>query len=223
MRWQSSGQSCISPSMAFPLVLVLSRCSAPQMYYTQTVPAWLHPWQRPLAPETCTRLPACEGRATRESWASACRLRSAKSPQREPADVMACCAGGREVCQHFADHRRELEPVPRTWRGDNDVAGAGQMIDEKVTVGGHGVETGRGGDDLPICHWEMLRNGAADQCLVARRHGSIVRVRIDSFVAVVMLGDLDCRAPARAVRRRDAVMHAMPAFDNEHRELTRRR
>ena len=52
---------------------------------------------------------------------------------------------------------------------------------------------------------------------------SIVRVRIDRFVAVVMLGDLDCRAPAGTVRRRDAVMHAMPAFNNEHRELTRRR
>src|SRR3954453_19441371 len=88
---------------------------------------------------------------------------SAKSPQREPADIMTCRAGGGEVSQHLADHRRELEAMPRTRRGGNDVGSAGQMVDQKVTVGGHGVETGRGGDELPICHWEMLRNGAADQ------------------------------------------------------------
>src|SRR5207342_2658415 len=114
--------------------------------YTQTMPAWLHPWLAGFIAETCARLPACEGRATRESGASACRRGSAKSPQREPADVMACRAGGREVCQHFADHRCELETMTRTRRGGNDIGSVGQMVDEKVTVGGHGVETGRGAD-----------------------------------------------------------------------------
>src|SRR4029078_9648690 len=159
MRWQSSGQFCISPSMVFPLVLVLSRCTALQMTIRKPCrPGCIYGGglRRNLRKVTRVR-GACNPRI----MGSACPCGSAKSPQREPADIMACRPGGGEVGQHLADHRRELEPVSRTWRGENDAAGTGQLVDEKVTVGGHGVETGRCSDEFPICHWQMLRNGAA--------------------------------------------------------------
>jgi hypothetical protein len=42
----------------------------------------------------------------------------------------------------------------------------------------------------------MVGNGGADQRLVFRRHGSIISVGVDRFVAVVMLGDLISVEPA---------------------------
>src|SRR5439155_961804 len=78
-----------------------------------------------------------------------------------------------------------------------------------------------GGDESTVRPRNMLGEGRADQRLIVRRHRSVVSVRIDRFVAVVMLGDLDpgLEVPARW----NAVVHAMAAFDDEHRDASGRK
>src|SRR5262245_11692818 len=60
MRWQSSGQSCINPSMVFPLVLAYGVGVRTEDLDTQAAPVRLHP-------DTGLRLPARRVRATGDS------------------------------------------------------------------------------------------------------------------------------------------------------------
>src|SRR6516164_2834242 len=115
MRWQSNGQSCISPSMAFSLGSCLSRrsmdISAPNG------PTWLHRVARQGYPRLVPAQPE------KSSLSKRC---VSKPAQRETRDVMGCCSRGREVGEDLPDHRCEFETVTRTGRGDDDVGSPGQ-------------------------------------------------------------------------------------------------
>src|SRR5215475_2275129 len=165
------------------------------------------------------RLPACRGRATGEYGHPAGG--SAKSPEGKPSDVMGRRTGGGEVAQNLADHRRELEAMTGAGRSDDDIGGAGQAIDDEIAVGSHGVEAGFGGDEPAVRRRDMFGHGGADQCLVRRRHRSVVGVGVDRFVAMVVLGNFD--ATVDACLGWNAVMHAMPALDDEYWSATARK
>ena len=75
---------------------------------------------------------------------------STETRQPEAADVVAWGTRRREVGENFADDRRKLETVTGAGRRKDDVAVAGQAIDEEVAVGGHRIETGLGGDQRPV-------------------------------------------------------------------------
>ncbi len=132
---------------------------------------------------------------------------------------MARRAVGGEVGEDLADHRRELEAVAGAGRGDDDLRRARQTVDQEIAVRGHGVETGLGRDHAAIRGGKMRRDGGADQGLVGRRYGPIATLRIDPLVTMMMLGDLD--AAADAGPRRNAVVHAVPALQDEDREVLR--
>src|SRR5262249_5305550 len=145
---------------------------------------------------------------------------SAKSPERKPRDGMGGCTPGREVGQDLADHRRKLEAMTRAGRSDDDIGSAGQAIDEEVAVGSHGVQAGLGGDEPAVRRRNMFGDGGADQCLVRRGHRSVVGVGVDRFVTMVVLGDFD--ASVDTSLGWNAVMHAMPALDDEYRSAAAR-
>src|SRR5262245_4492463 len=146
---------------------------------------------------------------------------AAKSPEGKASHVMGRRTGGGEVAQNLADHRRELEAMTGAGRSDDDIGGAGQAIDDEIAVGSHGVEAGLGGDEPAVCRRDMFGHGGADQCLVRRRHRSVVGVGVDRFVTMVVLGNFD--ATVDACLGWNAVMHAMPALDDEYRSAAARK
>ena len=102
----------------------------------------------------------------------------------------------REIGENFADHRRELEAVAGAGRRDHDRGGAGQPVDDEIAVRRDGVEAGPGVDAaVPFARRQMVGDRGADQRLVLGRNSSVIAVRVDRFVAMVMLCDLDAAPP----------------------------
>ncbi len=66
----------------------------------------------------------------------------------------------------------------------------GQAIDEEIAVGGHGVEARFGGDEPPVRRRNVIGDRGTDQRLVVRQHRSLIRVGVDRFIAVVVLGGI---------------------------------
>src|SRR5262245_56825348 len=165
------------------------------------------------------RLPACRGRATGEYAASRWRLSQIAQGKTERCHGRR--TGGSEVGQNLADQRRKLEAMTGAGRSDDDIGGAGQAIDDEIAVGSHGVEAGLGGDEPAVRRRDMFGHGGADQCLVRRRHRSVVGVGVDRFVTMVVLGNFD--AIVDACLGWNAVMHAMPALDDEYRSAAARK
>src|SRR5262249_33382070 len=137
-----------------------------------------------------------------------------ETPERKARNVMARCTRGGKIGQNLADHRREFEAMTGAGRSDDDVGGAGQAIDEEIAVGGHSVQAGLGGDEAAVRRRDMFGGGGADQPLVRSGHRSVVGVRVNRFVAMVVLGDLDARLDAALGR--NSIVHAMPARDDEY-------
>src|SRR5262245_6479529 len=130
-RWQSSGQSCISPSMAFSPPNGMTLGPAPRL------------------PEPAPRLPGRRCRATASqvtSWQIrtalplGCEPQSAKAVERKTRDILRRPAAGREIGQDFTDHRRKFEAVAGAGRGHDDIRRIGDAVDEEIAVRGHGVE-----------------------------------------------------------------------------------
>src|SRR5262249_7268185 len=90
----------------------------------------------------------------------------------------------------------------------------GQAIDEKIAVGGHGVQAGLGGNEPAVRRRDMFGDGGADQRLVRGRDPSVVGVGVDRFVTMVVLGDLD--ASLDAGLGRNSIVHAMPGLAYEY-------
>ena len=111
-----------------------------------------------------------------------------------------------------------LKPCPEHGEATMMFAWPGSAIDQKVAVRRHRVEAGLGVDEPPVRRRDMLGDRRADQALVGGRHRAVDGVGIDGLVAVMMLGDLHAGADARAALRRDAVVHAVPALEEEHRQ-----
>src|SRR5262245_24168350 len=162
------------------------------------------------------RLPACRGRATGEYAASRWRLSQIARGKTE-----RCHGASHRWWRGLADHRRELEAMTGAGRSDDDIGGAGQAIDDEIAVGSHGVEAGLGGDEPAVRRRDIFGHGGANQCLVRRRHRSVVGVGVDRFVAMVVLGNFD--AIVGACLGWNAVMHAMPALDDEYRSAAARK
>src|SRR5206468_11351694 len=185
MRWQSSGQSCISPSMASPRGVSLS-----------------------------LRLPARGPHATVESSAG-CARQGAEPCKAKPRDIVPGRSRRGEIGEDLADHRGELESVPGAGGGDDDIGRAGVSVDQEIAVGSHSIEAGFGADHSAIGGGNVIGDGWADQRLIVRRNGSIVMVGVHRLVAMVVLGDLDAGSDVRRSVRRNAVMHAVATFDDE--------
>src|SRR5262245_31672603 len=109
-RWQSSGQSCISPSMArFPWLLSL------RLGYRSGAEAQPGPGSP-------------DGAIARRRTRNASSGIREKSCETEPRDVVGGGALCGEVGEDLSDHRRELEAVAGAGRRDDDVGRAGQPV-----------------------------------------------------------------------------------------------
>src|SRR5262249_22269512 len=117
--------------------------------------------------------------------------RSGKAFQRKPANLVTWCDFGHEICQNFADHRRKLESVTGTGRGNYHVWMVGQAVDDEIAVGRHSVKTARGRSQASIRVGEMIDKRCADHILVGDRDRPVAGLGVDRFVAVMMLGNLD--------------------------------
>src|SRR5438128_4704271 len=194
-RWQRSGQSCISPSMAFSCGPYVCNYMARRS-------------------DVRGRL----GRALKVTGMSRLRNRRicgaapgvSKSREGKSCNVVAGCTGDRKIGEDLADHRREFEAMTGAGRSDDDVGSAAQAIDEKMAVGGRRVEAGLGRDEPAVCCRKMRWQRRADQCLVIATHCLIVSGGIDRFLAVMMLGDFD--AGLQAGIGWNSIVQAMPAL-----------
>src|SRR5262245_31114831 len=126
IRWHSSGQSCINPSMAFPLY------RSPLRGFSRSWPPY---WAAVSKPRPAPRLPRPLARATAafaEIYGSAARLVSGEPRQPKTADVVGGRPRGREVGEDLADHGREFEAMARAGRRDDDLRKAGHLIENEI-------------------------------------------------------------------------------------------
>src|SRR5258707_4425813 len=108
-----------------------------------------------------------------------------------------------------------LNPWPEQSEATMMLGAPGRRSTTKSPSGVVVSEAGLGSDEAAIGRRDMLRQRGADQCLIVRTHGLIVSVRIDRFIAVMMLGHFD--AGLEAAIGWNAVVQAVPALDHEHR------
>src|SRR5262245_15369563 len=94
---------------------------------------------------------------------------------------------------------------------------AGQAVDDEIAVGGHSVEAARGRGQASVRAGEMVDERCADHVLVGERDSSVASLRINGFVSMMMLGNLDVSV---AVERK-SVVNAMVALQQEHGKATR--
>ena len=130
---------------------------------------------------------------------------------------MARAAIERQFPQDFPDHRCEFKAMAGAGRGDNDARRTGQPVDNEVVVRRHGVEAGLGGQQRAVRRRDVIGKRGADQRLVGGADGALDRIGIDSFIGMMVLGDLH----TRVAMRRKAVVHAVPAFEQEYWEAAR--
>ena len=71
------------------------------------------------------------------------------------------------------------------------------------------------GEEGAVGRGELAGDGDANQGFVLRGPRAVVGVGVAGLAAVVVLGALDGRPDARPAAGRDAVVHAVPAFDDE--------
>src|SRR5262245_27531760 len=93
---------------------------------------------------------------------------------------------------------------------------AGQAVDDEVAVGGHSVEAARGHGQASVCAGEIVDERCAEHVLVCGRDRSVPSLRINSFVAMMMLGNRE----VSVVTDGASVLNAMLALQEEHGKAT---
>ena len=140
---------------------------------------------------------------------------SGKPGEGKPRNVMGGAPRDGEVGEDFADHRGELEAVPRTRRCHDDLGAAGQPVENEVAIRRRGVETGLGGEESAAGIGHVGFECGADHVLVGGRNGSIVVVGIDRLTGMVMLCCLDAIGFGR-----ESVEDAVAILQEENRKAS---